>query len=54
MTHSYVGHESFVCVARRIHMGDMLIRMCDMTQLHICDMTPHMCDMTDHMNDMTH
>jgi len=58
MTHSYVGHDSFICVTWLIHMCDMthsyvrldafmcvtwLIHMCDMTHLCMCDMARCIC-----------
>jgi len=50
MTHSYVWHDSFICVTWLNHMCD--IHMCDTTHSYvwhdsfICAWLIHMCDMT--------
>ena len=59
MTHSYVWHDSFICVTCPIHAGGWFI--CVTWRIHMCDMTHsyvwhdafmcvtwriHMCDMT--------
>ena len=67
--HSYVWHDSFMCVTWLVHMGDTthsyVWHVCDMTHSyvwHVCDMTHsyvwHVCDTTHsyvwHVCDTTH
>jgi len=62
MTHSYVWHDSFVCVTWRTLMCDMThlcvwhdALLCVTWLICVCDMTLHMCAMTNsHTWDMTH